>query len=124
MSFVYPEVEKIRKAVRGELRSISKEHDLSAGALSWKVGLNYRFRLESVTIKFSSAVSPTVTITLDSKYGDSYDTVLRSTTLSSAQNYAEFFGEGYEFERGDDIRIDISSVSAVAYIVVRVSAYD
>jgi hypothetical protein len=95
------------------------EHDLSAGALSKTTELVTKFRLVAVLVHLSAAVSPTITVTLDSKDGAVYDAVIDKQTLSSNTDYALLGGEGeLEYEDGDQIRVDITSVSATAGLTI------
>jgi len=108
---------------RFRIASEKKSADLSVAALSYTTSIARIFRLESISIHFDAAVSPTVTITLVSKEGADYDTVLRKKALSSATDYFETFGEGYNFENGDEIKVEITSVAASAYVVIRFRLY-
>jgi hypothetical protein len=92
--------------------------DLSTGALSKTTALTTRFRLLSVLIHFDAAVSPTVTLTLDSKSGANYDTVLKKNTLAAATDYVFIGGDGYTFEKDDQIKVDVTSVAATAYLTI------
>lgn len=92
--------------------------DLSTAALSKTTALTTRFKLLSVLIYFDAAVSPTVTITFDSKDGANYDVILKRNTLAAAQNYVFIGGDGYVFEKDDQIKVDITSVAATCYLTI------
>lgn len=112
----------INPSVERELNEpIATTADLNGGAYSGTTSIAGRFRLESVHIHLSAATSPTITVTLRSKNGAAYDTVLASNTLSSDTDYVAVFGSGYEYANGDEIKVDVTSVAATAGIVVKVS---
>lgn len=97
--------------------------DLSSGSLSFTTSFGRRFKLEQVLVKFSQAVTETITITLDSKNGTTYDTVLRARSLSSETNF-DFTPEGQKnFQEGDEIKITITNANLVgiAYVTVKAS---
>jgi len=92
--------------------------DLSADALSYTTTLATPFKLNSILCRFSAAVSPTFNVYLASKDGSSYDTVLFNPTVTAAQNVNIAADEGYKYEAGDQIRVEISSVAAIAYLTI------
>lgn len=101
------------------IKRFKTSKDLSAGALSYATTFTTPFKLTSILCKFSAAVSPTFTVDLDSKDGSSYDTRLFTPSVAAAQNVAIICDEdGYEFEQGDQIQVDITSVAAIAYLTV------
>lgn len=106
--------------VERKLKAAVTHADVSAAALSFITTINSRYMLESISVHFSTAVTPTITVTLQSKYGPNYNTLLRSRAITpAAVDYYEVFGDGYEFELGDEIILGITSVGAVAYVVIR-----
>ena len=92
---------------------IAFSQDLSAGALSYTTSFGRRFKLEQIIFRASVAITETITVTLDSKNGASYDTILRVKSLSAEQNYV-FVPEGQNnFYAGDEIKIQCTNAGGV-----------
>ncbi len=84
---------------------------LADGALSFTTTTpnDKPFRLDQVYLKFSQAVSETITITLDSKNGANYDVVLAEVVLVSETDYV-FRPQGRsEFDAGDEIKVQCTN---------------
>ena len=97
--------------------------DLSAGPLSFVTSIGRNFKLESVSIHFSVAVTETIEVTRDSGRGANYDTVLSNRSLVSNQDYI-FRPQGEENEfAGDEIKITITNANAtgIAYVEIKTS---
>lgn len=92
--------------------------NLSVAALSKTTALTTRFKLLSVLVHLDAATSPTITVTLDSKDGVNYDTILKKDTLSSNTDYVFMGGDEYKFQKEDQIKVDITSVSATCYLTI------
>jgi hypothetical protein len=111
-----------------ELRSdLTKQQDLTAGALSYTSSIGRRFRLEQVILRFTDgagtavAVTETITISLDSKHGEDYDVVLRVKQLSAESNFA-FQPEGQiNFQSGDEIKVTCTNanLTGVANLIIK-----
>lgn len=100
---------------------ITTSQDLSAGAMAYTTSIGRRFKLESISIHFSVAVTETLTITRDSAQGANYDTVLISRDLVAATDYV-FRPQGEENEFiGDEIKIAITNanLTGIAYIEIK-----
>ena len=85
---------------------------LSAGALTFTTTTpnDKPFRLDWVYLHFSQAVSETITITMDSKNGANYDTVLQEVVLVNETDYV-FRPQGRsEFDSGDEIKVQCTNV--------------
>jgi hypothetical protein len=110
----------------GSLRTpITTSQDLSAAALNFTTQINRRFKLESISIRFSVAVTETITITRDSKQGANYDTILASADMINNQHYV-FRPQGEENEfSGDEIKIQCTNANGVGvcYVEVKTSAH-
>lgn len=87
--------------------------DLSLGALSYTTAFGRKFKLEQVAIHFSQAVSETITITLDSKHGPAYDTVLQEVTLISESDFVYRPQGEANFQDGDEIKIQCTNANTV-----------
>lgn len=107
-------------AAERPLKTATTSADISVVPLSFTTAIGSRYMLESISIHFSAAVAPTITLTLKSKYGANYNNLLRSRAIApAASDYFEAFGEGYEFELGDELILGITVVAATAYVVIR-----
>ena len=108
------------------LRSpITTSQNLAAAALDYTTAINRRFKLESISIKFSVAVTETITITRDSGQGAAYDVVLASADMIANQSYV-FRPQGEENQfSGDEIRIQCTNANGVgvAYVEIKTSTH-
>lgn len=93
--------------------------DLSAGALSYTTNYSKGFSNLEVFIKFSVNVTETITITLDSKKGSDYDTILAQKTLNGENNFA--YSTDKHFFAGDNIKIGCTNANGtgIAYLTVK-----
>ena len=79
--------------------------NLAGGVMNFTTSIGRRFKLEQIIFRASIPISETITITLDSRNGASYDTILRVKSLSAEQNYV-FVPEGQNnFYAGDELNI-------------------
>jgi hypothetical protein len=107
-----------------ELRSdLKTSQDLSLGALSYTTSIGRRFKLEQIIFRGSVAITETITITLDSKGGANYDTIIRVKSLSNEQNFI-FVPDGeVNFQSGDEIKIQCTNanLTGVLYCTIKCS---
>lgn len=97
-------------------KDITTSQDLSEDELDYTTTLTRKFKLESVMLKASVAISETITITKDSVNGSAYDTVLAKKTLSSAQSYV-FRPQGEEnFQAGDKLKIHSTNANGTGVL--------
>lgn len=94
--------------------------DLSSGALSYTTPYSKGFTDLEVLIKFSGAVTETITITLDSKTGANYDTVLRKKSLSSESSFV--YKNSMHFFAGDNIKIQCTNANLTGTAFVTIKA--
>lgn len=100
---------------------ITTSQDLSEGALSYTTSIARKFKLEKILIHFSVAVSEIVTITLDAKGGATYDTVMAKRTLVNEQDFV-YRPQGEDnFQNGDEIKIECTAGTGIAYVTVKTS---
>lgn len=106
-----------------ELRSdLTKQQDLSAGALSYTSAIGRRFRLEQILIRATDGagtpvnITETITITLDSKNGADYDVVLRAKSLVAESSFV-FQPEGQlNFQSGDEISVACTNANLTGVV--------
>ena len=107
------------------IRSNNFSQDLSAAALSASVSARDRDKLiTQVLVHASTAISETITLTINSKYGANYDTLLVSATLSSETDYV-FRPDGELWiQAGDafDIAITNTGGTGTVYVVCQFKA--
>ncbi len=104
-------------------KDITTSQDLSLGALSYTTSIGRAFKLERILVKFSQAVTETITITLDSKNGASYDVVLRERSLSAETSFV-YEPQGEEnYQAGDEIKIQCTNANlvGVCYSTIKTS---
>ena len=97
--------------------------DLSLGALSYTTDYGRRFKIEGIYFKSSVAITETITITLDSKNGANYDSVLRSKTLNAESSYVFIPGGENNFYAGDEIKIQCTNanLTGIVYVTIKSS---
>ncbi len=95
--------------------------DLSSSALSYTTDYPKGFKLVEILIKFSVAITETITITLDSNAGANYDTVLRSIDLVAETSFRYAPEGGAKYVDGDQIKIQCTNANTTgtAYVVVK-----
>jgi hypothetical protein len=102
---------------------ITTSQNLATGDLDYTTSIGRAFKLDQIIIHFSVAVTETITITLDSKNGANYDTVLRTVDLSAEQDF--IFKPSFEanYQAGDEIRVQCTNanLTGVAYAILKTS---
>ena len=104
---------------------ITTLQDLSSAALSYTTSIKRRFKLESIRIHFSVAVTETITITRVSASGANYSEVIASIDLVSNQSCI-FRPQGEENEyAGEEIKIQCTDANGtgIAYVTVKLSSH-
>lgn len=98
--------------------------DLSAGALDFTTSFstNNPFRLDQIFLHFDTAVSETVTITLDSGKGSDYDIVLQEVVLVSETDFVYRLQGNPDFNAGDQIRIQCTNTGGSGNVYGSVKA--
>lgn len=97
--------------------------NLASAPLSFIAIYGKRFKLDEILIHFSQAVSETVTITMISKNGSNYNTVLQEVTLVAETDFV-FRPQGEaNYQAGDQIEIQCTNANGVgiAYVTVKSS---
>lgn len=99
--------------------------DLSAAALSFTTTTpgGKMFHLDQVMVRFSQAVSETITITLDSVKGSNYDVVLQEVVLIAETDFVYRPQGDAILNAGDEIKIECTDGNGVGilYGVVKTS---
>ena len=99
--------------------------DLSSAALSFTTTTagDKPFHLDQIVMRFSQAVSETITITLDSNEGANYDVVLQEVVLSSETDFVYRPQGEANFNAGDEIKVECtaSGGAGTVYGVVKTS---
>ena len=102
-------------------KDLTDSQNLALGALSYTSAIARRFKLESVSLRFSTTISETITITRISLNGANYDVILAKKTLLSEQNFI-YRPDGEEnFQAGDEIKIECTNANTtgVAYMTLK-----
>lgn len=97
--------------------------NLASAALSYTTSISRNFRLDEVTIKFSTPITETVTLTRDSRDGSNYDVVLVSESLTSESSFVFRPHGECNFYDGDELKVQVTNntTTGVAYGQVRAS---
>lgn len=96
--------------------------DLSAGALSYIATYGKRFKLDEILVHFSQAVSETITITMVSKNGVNYNTVLQSVVLVAETDFVWRPQGEANYQSGDTIKIQCTNANGVGICFLTVKA--
>ncbi len=99
---------------------LTTSQDLSAGALSYTTTFTSAFELEEILFHFDTAVTEIITITLDSKNGAAYDTVLRTINVNNMPDAK--FPSGEKFSVGDQIKVACTNANATGTCYVTFKA--
>jgi hypothetical protein len=92
--------------------------DLTAGVLSFTTTTtnNKPFHLDQVIIKFTVAISETVTISIDSVKGSAYDTILKNDILINQSDYVYRPQGDAIFNAGDEIKVECTNDDATGTV--------
>lgn len=104
------------KFLKGDLNA---SQNLASAALLFTTTYSKAFTSLQVLIKFSVNVTETITITLDSKAGASYDVILRKKTLSGEGSFV--YESNRDFAAGDNIKIQCTNANTtgIANVIVK-----
>ena len=89
---------------------------LGTGALSYTTDFSEKTRIKQILFHAASAVTQTVTFTIDSKTGATYDVVIAKEDLVAEQDYA-YTGSELILEDGDEIIISCTNTGTPAITV-------
>jgi len=95
---------------------ITFSQDLSAAALSYTTSISRAFKLEQVLIQASVAITETITITIDSAQGSTYDVILRQDTLSSEQSFVYRPQGELNLRDGDEIKVQCTNANMTGIV--------
>ena len=101
----------------------TSSQDLSVAALSYQTNIGRARKIESVSVKFSVAVTETVTVTLVSASGAVYNAILSSKGLIAATSYI-FRPDGeLNLQAGDELLIACTNANGIgiAYVTIKAS---
>lgn len=96
--------------------------DLSLGPLSYTASYGKRFKLDEVLIHASQAISETITITMISKNGVNYNTVLQSVVLVAETDFVYRPQGEANFQAGDTIKVQCTNVNTVGIVYLTVKS--
>lgn len=89
---------------------------MASGPLNYTTSFARRWKLERVLIKATQNISETITITLDSKQGSAFDTILASQTLDNENDFVyNACGENNYLE-GDEIKIECTNANLIGVL--------
>jgi len=107
---VHPKKEILRK---------TGSQDLSSSAMSVTTAFGKDWQLAGVYVHFTAACNQDISVTRDSTTGSNYDAVIKTETLSSAEDFA-FRPTGNElYAAGDEVTVAITKGgTATAYLEI------
>ena len=97
-----------------EVLTTSKTLD---SALDYTFDPQKQFKLCSVEMHFSSAITKTATITRDANAGSNYDTVLETTALNSATDHVFRPNGECVFIKGDKLKVECEASAGITVYV-------
>lgn len=104
-------------------KDVTTSQDLSSAALSYTTSIGRPFKLEQIMIHASQAITETITVTLDSGSGSSYDTILRKEDVVSDTDFV-FRPDGeLNLNADDKIKVQCTNANGVGtvYVIIRTS---
>ncbi len=96
--------------------------DLSLAPLSYIATYGKRFKLDEILVHFSQAVSETITITMVSKNGTNYNTVLQSVVLVSETDFVWRPQGEANYQAGDTIKVECTNANTVGVVYLTVKS--
>ncbi len=94
--------------------------DLSAGALTLTTAFGRAFKLEQITVKASVPISETLTVTLVSVDGTTYNAVLAKHVFDN-ETYWVWRPDGEcNFQAGDEINVACTNANTTGIIYVKI----
>ncbi len=96
--------------------------DLSLGALSYTTDFGRRFKLNMVALKATTGITETVTITLSSGQGTTYNVVLASYNLEGESSYVWRPEGDLILYAGDEIKVECTNANLTGTIKALVKA--
>jgi len=102
------------------LDPITTHQDLSSGDLSFTTSIGKDFRLLSVEVHASVAISETIKVVRDSGAGANYDTELASKAMSSEQDYVFRPSDNCVFLRGDEVKVTCTNSGGTGIVYVAI----
>ena len=94
--------------------------DLSAGALDLTTAIDFDTMLSYISIKFSTAVSETVTLSIDSGEGANYDIQLRGATFTNKTHIFYQPDAPLYLKKGTELRVQCTNGggTGIVYAVI------
>lgn len=96
--------------------------DLSVAALSLTTAFGRAFKLEQVTIKASVPISETVTITLVSVEGATYDVVLGKHVLDAESQWVWRPDGECNWQAGDEVKVECTAANLTGIVYAKIKA--
>lgn len=101
-------------------KTLTTSQDLSADDLDYTTSIGRAFKLEEIIFHSSVAITETITVTVDSENGSSYDYVLYKRVMSSEQDNI-FRPQGEcNFRAGNEIRIQCTNANLTGTMRVEI----
>lgn len=95
----------------------SGTQDLSAGPLSMTTSFAQKHKVKAVILHAGAAITQTVKVTLDSKTGANYDTLLDSAALVANTDYVWIPDGELLLDSGDELLVTCTNAGAPAITV-------
>lgn len=104
-------------------KPITGSQALTSAALSATTSIGRRFKLEQVMVQASVAITETITVTLDSAQGSSYDVILKRESLVAAQSFVYRPQGELNCNAGDEIKVQCTNANTTGtvYYEIRTS---
>jgi len=103
-------------APSGEVISSDTSIHLSAAGLNHTTSFNSDWKLSWVTLKGSAALNDTVTVSIKSGSGDSYNTVVAAQTLAAETSFYWGPDGGLLLKQGDEVNITTTNATTTASV--------
>ena len=103
-------------APTGEMVKSDTSIHLSAAGLNHTTSVGSNWKLSWVTLRSVAPINDTVTVSIDSVSGDSYNTVLAAQTLAGESSF--YFGPngGLTLKNGDEINITTTNATTTTSV--------
>ena len=108
------------KSILKRIFESTTSQDLSLAVLDFTTAISFDTQLSYISIKFSSTVSESITISIDANTGTSYDVTISKSTMAAKQQFFYQPDAPLYLKKGSEIRVQCTNAGAsgTAFVVV------
>lgn len=96
--------------------------DLSLAPLSYTAVYGKRYKIDEILVHASQAISETITITMVSRNGVNYNTVLQSVVLVAETDFVWRPQGEANYQAGDTIKVQCTNANTIGIVYLTIKA--